>query len=200
MTVLSRPRHPIVTDALNLVRDWCAGHITDNAPAFSHVVKVALTLGQHVPDASPELVAAALLHHASEYAPKEIDLDILLIPRFGLRTARIVRALEREHLDLAKRAMPEVSTEDRWTLWVSAADKITDLRSVLRRAARASDAVEFWRAHAAFVARVRYFAAFHTAAKPYLPPGMAGELARLIVRVEQATATAAGDLVVGGAD
>jgi len=48
MTVLSRPRHPIVADALSLIQDWCAGHIADDAPAFGHAVKIALTLGRHV--------------------------------------------------------------------------------------------------------------------------------------------------------
>jgi len=69
----------------------------------------------------------------------------------------------------------------------SAADKIVSLRSILRRASRAPDPVAYWRTRPAFAARVPYFAAFHTAAVPHLPPGMAGELARLVVRAEHAT-------------
>ncbi len=187
MTVLSRPRHPVVADALELAREWCAGHIIDSAPALGHAVKVALTLGRHVPDPAPELVAAVLLHDCPEYAPKEIDLDILLVTRFGPRTARIVRALEREHLALDQRADPDVTTEDRWTLCASAADKIVSLRSILRRASRSPDPAAYWRNRRAFVARVPYFAAFHTSAAPHLPAGMAGELARLVVRAENAT-------------
>lgn len=80
-----------------------------------------------------------------------------------------------------------MTTEDRWTLYASAADKIVSLRSILRRASRAADPA-YWHSRHAFVARVPYFAAFHTAAAPHLPPGMAGELARLVVRAEQATA------------
>jgi hypothetical protein len=186
MTVLSRPHHPIVADALALARAWCAGHVIDGAPALGHAVKVTLTLGRHVRDPAPELVAAVLLHDSPEYAPKEIDLDVVLITRFGLRTARVVRGLEREHLALGERADPDVITVDRWTVWASAADKIVSLRSVLRRAARASDPVAYWHARRAFVARVPYFAAFHTAASPRLPPGMAGDLARLVVRAEHA--------------
>jgi hypothetical protein len=188
MTVLSRPRHPIVADALTLAGQWCRGQIIDGAPALGHAVKVALVLGRHVPDASPELVAAVLLHESPEYAPKEIDLDVLLITRFGLRTARIVRGLEREHIALDQRPVPDVTTEDRWTLYASAADKIVSLRSILRRASRAADPAAFWQSRRAFVTRVPYFAAFHTAAGPHLPPGMAGELARLVIRTEQATA------------
>src|SRR5438067_4936862 len=81
MTVLSRPRHPIVADALVLAGEWCRGQIIDGAPAFGHAVKVALVLGRHVPDATPELVAAVLLHDSQEYAPKNVDLDVLLTVR-----------------------------------------------------------------------------------------------------------------------
>jgi hypothetical protein len=34
MTVLSRPRHPIVADALALAGQWCRGQIIDGAPAL----------------------------------------------------------------------------------------------------------------------------------------------------------------------
>jgi hypothetical protein len=99
-----------------------------------------------------------------------------------------VRALEREHIALDQRAAPDVTTADPWTLWASTADKIVSLRSILRRASRAPDPAAYWRPRHAFVTRLPYFAAFHTAATPHLPPGMAGELARLVVRAEQATA------------
>jgi hypothetical protein len=196
MSVLSRPRHPVVADALDLARQWCAGHIIDSAPALGHAVKVALTLGRHVPDPAPELVAAVLLHDCPEYAPKEIDLEVLLVTRFGPRTARIVRALEQEHIALDRRPMPDVTTQDRWTLCASAADKIVSLRSILRRAARSPDPAAYWRARRAFVTRVPYFAAFHTAAAPHLPPGMGGELACLVVRAENAAGRL--DSVEGG--
>jgi hypothetical protein len=98
-----------------------------------------------------------------------------------------VRGLEREHIALDQRPVPDVTAEDRWTLYASAADKIVSLRSVLRRAARAPDPAVYWHARRAFVDRLPYFAAFHTSA-PHLPAGMAGELARVVVRAEQATA------------
>jgi hypothetical protein len=188
MTVLSRPRHPIVADALVLAGDWCRGQIIDGAPALGHAVKVALVLGRNIPNAAPELVAAVLLHDSPEYAPKDVDLDALLTVRLGPAVARIVRGLEREHIALDERPVPDVTTEDRWTLWASAADKIVSLRSILGRGARSTDPAAYWRSRRAFVERVPYFAAFHTAAAPHLPPGMAGELARLVIRTEQATA------------
>jgi hypothetical protein len=188
MTVLSRPRHPIVADALVLAGEWCRGQIIDGAPALGHAVKEALVLGRYVPDPAPELVAAVLLHDSPEYAPKDVDLDALLTVRLGPAVTRIVRGLEREHIALDERPVPDVTTEDRWTLWASAADKIVSVRSILGRAARAADPAAYWRSRRAFVVRVPYFAAFHTAAAPHLPPGMAGNLARLVVRAEQATA------------
>jgi hypothetical protein len=188
MTVLSRPQHPIVADALVLAGEWCRGQIIDGAPALGHAVKVALVLGRHVPDAAPELVAAVLLHDCPEYAPKDVDLDALLTVRLGPAVTRIVRGLEREHIALDQRPVPDVTTEDSWTLYASAADKIVSLRSILRRASRTADPAVYWQSRRAFVARVPYFAAFHTVAAPQLPPGMTGELARLVVRAEQATA------------
>lgn len=188
MTVLSRPRHPIVDDALALAREWCRGHIIDGAPALAHAVKVALVLGHHMPDATPELVAAVLLHDCPEYAPKDADLDMLLAKRFGPAVPRIVRGLEREHIALGQQPVPDVPTDDRWTLCASAADKIVSLRSILHRASQAPDPFRYWQSRQAFITRVPYFAAFHTAARPYLPPSLASELAQLVSQAEHATA------------
>ena len=188
MTVLSHPRHPIVADALDLARQWCDGHSIDGAPALGHAVKVALAVGRHLSDPAPELVAAVLLHDAPEHAPTDVDLDELLTCRLGPAVTRVVRALEREHIALDERPVPEIHTGDLWTLYASAADKIVSLESILRRAARAPNPRTYWRARTAFVTRVPYFAAFHTAATPHLPPGMAEELGRLVARAEHATA------------
>jgi hypothetical protein len=149
-----------------------------------------MTLERHVHNPAPELVAAALLHDISRHGPTDVDVDAVLTVRFTGRVARIVWALQHE-LDAAGPLAPPVlnlSDEDRWTLQVSAADKMVTLGSMLRRAANALDLAAYWEARAAFVARLPYFAQFHTSAAPHLPPSMAGELARLVVRAEQATA------------
>ncbi len=185
--MLSRPRQPIVADALALAREWCAGHVVDGAPALGHACKIALVLGRHVPRAAPELIAAGLLHDCPEYAPKDVDLDALLTTRLGAPVVQVVRGLHRERTALGRRMVPDMTTEDNWTLCVSAADKIVSLRSALRRA----DAPPgYWHPPERFVDPVVYFGVFHTAAAPHLPPGMAGELARLVVRAEQASARA----------
>lgn len=61
-TVLSPPRHLLVEHALRQARQWCAGHVIDDRPALAHAARVAVTLGEHVADPAPDLVAAILLH------------------------------------------------------------------------------------------------------------------------------------------
>lgn len=187
MTVLSKPRHPLIDDALTLAGQWCAGHLIDGAPALGHAVKVALVLNRHLPDPAPELVAAVLLHDAPYFAPPTVDLDAVLTYRFGPATTRTVRQLEAEHAALDQRRDPDVTGVDRSTLWASAADKIVSLGSILRRAARAADPATYWHTRHAFVSRVPYFVAFHTAATPHLPAPMAAELRHLTARADHAT-------------
>lgn len=179
MTALSDPRHSLVADALSLARTWCAGHLIDATPALGHAVRVALTVDRHVTDAAPELIAAVLLHDAPYFAPATVDLDAVLTDRFGMATTRTVRQLEAEHDAMDHHAEPNVNGVHRWTLRASAADKIVSLSSILRRAARAPDPVAYWNRRAAFVTRLPYFVAFHTAATGLLPVSMSNELGRL---------------------
>jgi HD domain-containing protein len=118
MSVLTRPRHPTIDTALELARTWCAGHVIDDAPALGHAVRVALTLDRHLPDASPELIAAALLHDSPEFAPANLTLDELLTARFGPAVTRVVRALEAEHVGLDTiLGGPPIPIEDPWVLY-----------------------------------------------------------------------------------
>jgi (p)ppGpp synthase/HD superfamily hydrolase len=184
MTVLSPPRHPIVADALALARDWCAGHIIDGAPALAHAARVAAVLVRHIQDAPAELVAAALLHDAPEFAPADVDLDDML-GQLGAEVVRVVRTLQREHLGLAFGGPPEISTEDGQVLSVSAADKLVSLSSILGRAARSGDAAAFWAMRARFLNLVPYLRRFHITATPCLPDSMAAQLDDLITLAER---------------
>jgi len=188
MTVLSRPRHPVVADALDLARRWCAGHVIDGSPALVHAVRVALTLGRHVPTAPPELVAAVLLHDAPEFAPPDIDLDATLAARVGHPVVRVVRAIEEEHRALAKQILPAIRTGERWPLLAGAADKIVSFTSILRRATAAGDPEAYWRVRQPFLQRLPYFHAFHHAATCHLPFTMAEDLQRLIARIDRLSA------------
>lgn len=140
-----------------------------------------------MPDASPELVAAVLLHDAPYFAPEHVDLDATLTAYIGAPVARVVRALEREHATLAEQATPRADVDDLSTLHASAADKIVSLTSILRHADRADDPTTYWSTRAAFVARVPYFRAFHTAAATHLSASMSTQLGRLVARAERAT-------------
>jgi len=190
MTVLSHPRHPLVADALNLARRWCAGHAIDGSPALVHAVRVALTLDRHVPTAPPELVAAVLLHDAPEFAPPDVDLDATLTARMGHPVVRVVRAIEAEHWALAERLPPAIRTDDPWTLLASTADKIVSLTSILRRATAAADPQAYWRIRQPFLHRLPYFHAFHHAAACHLPLTMAEDLQQLIARADRLSAGA----------
>jgi hypothetical protein len=182
------PPHPLVADALDLAHTWCAGHLIDHAPADAHAIRVASVLNRHLDPAPDELLAAALLHDAPDFAPADIDLDALLTTRFSPAVTATVRALQTEHTALNYRAEPDTTTLDDWTLHASVADKIVSLTSILRRAENAENPAAYWQQRPAFVARVAYFTAFSNQAQPpRIPPRMATELAHLTTRAATET-------------
>ena len=187
MSVLTRPRHPLVATALGLARQWCDGHTIDGAPALAHAVQVVLKLGEHVPDAPPALVAAGLVHDSPEFAPAALPLDDVLTVALGDDVRRVVRALQREHQALDARAPQLPPLDDLWTVRASAADKIVSLTSILGRAAAADDPDEFWRVRRPFIDLVPYFRQFHGAVAVVLPTSMTDELGRLVTMAEAAT-------------
>ena len=187
MSVLTRPRHPLVATALRLARQWCEGHVIDGAPALAHAVQVAMKLGEHVHDAPPALVAAVLVHDSPEFAPFDVRLDDVLTVALGDDVRRVVRALQREHdaLDAGNPELPPLA--DGWVVQASAADKIVSLTSILGRAAAAEDPEEFWRVRRPFIALVPHFRQFHDAVAKAVPSSMAQELGRLVQMAEAAT-------------
>jgi hypothetical protein len=194
MAVLPFRTHPIVSTALALARTWCEGHQIDGAPALAHALRVASLLGTHVPTVTPELLAAALLHDAPDFAPAAGvgDLDAVLTDRLSAEVARVVRALTDEHqeLDEAGQAPPPIG--DPPVLLLSAADKIVSVASVLDRADAAPDPGEFWSTRRAFFTAVPYVRAVHQAAADYLPPALADALHALVIRAELAARQHAG--------
>jgi (p)ppGpp synthase/HD superfamily hydrolase len=184
MTVLTRPRHPLVDDALALARVWCEGHVIDGSPALGHAVKVARTLGRHLIRPHPELIAAALLHDAPFFIPDGLDLDLTLTSRFGPVVTQTIRALEREHEALDSQMTPAFIDADRWTLYAIAADKIVAINAIVNRARRATNPTEYWQSRTAFVSRVPYFRAFANHAARLLPPLMAAELNAVVTHAE----------------
>lgn len=70
--------------------------------------------------------------------------------------------------------------------WVlSAADKVTALRSMLRRQKRSRLANRWWDTRGRFVELVPYVRRFHATAAPLLPVGLADELHAVMSIVEQ---------------
>lgn len=186
LTVLSAPRHPLVAQALRQARQWCAGQVIDDRPAFAHAVTVAVTLGRHVADPAPDLVAATLLHDAPELAPPDIDLDLVLSRRFSAEVLRIVRALDIEHHAL-DRATP-IIVEDLPVLLASTVDKIVALGSLLRRAAACGDVDRFFTARPGLLQLLPHFRACCDAGVGRVPASMSAQLDQVLENLTQATA------------
>ncbi|MBG6136044.1 metal-dependent phosphohydrolase [Longispora fulva] len=189
MTILRPPRPPLVDKALTQARTWCAGHVIDDRPALVHAVRVAVTLGQHVPGAPEHLVAAALLHDAPELASTEVPLDRVLAAWFGVRVRDIVRALEVEHHALDG-PNPIIDTSDREVLLASTADKIVAISSLLRRARASGDVDRFFAARPALLGLLGHFGAFADAGVGIVPPSMTTALRDVLVLLDRATAHA----------
>jgi len=173
MSVLSPPRDPIMAEVLTMARAWCHGQVIDGSPAIRHALRVAIKLGEHVPEAPPELVAAALLHDSPYLMPADQDFEEALAQRVGTAVARVVVALHREHTDMAVPTDPQ-------TLAVSAADKMISIAAVLRRGRAASDKEAYWRARGPFIARMPYLRLFLQQSESRLPSGMVTELGNLL--------------------
>ncbi|MCM3886135.1 hypothetical protein [Frankia sp. R82] len=191
-SVLTRPRSVLVTAALDLARDWCAGHVIDNAPALGHAVRVALTLGQHmpVPDA---LLAAVLLHDVPDYRhPDEVAAAVG--DRCGISTLVMMWLIHGEHaaMDLYPRdptaAIRRLHRLSDPVAAALAADKVVSLRYVLGRARQTSSPAAFWQTRGALLALMPYLRAFHVATARRIPASLARDLDKLISEVAKATA------------
>jgi hypothetical protein len=189
MTVLSAPRHPLISRGLRDSRAWCAGHVIDDRPALAHAVRVAVTIGRYAPGARPYLICAALLHDSPEFAPPDMDLDATLTRRYGPETTRIVRAMEHEH-DLLDKGTPTSAVDDVPVLLASTADKIVALSSLLHRARRSGDADRFFRARPALLALLPHFQTFHQAASGRVPPALTDRLASVLISLQRAARAA----------
>lgn len=72
--LIPSPRPAVIDRALRDARAWCAGHTIDDRPALVHAIRVAVTIGDHVPAPPHEVIAAALLHDAPDLAPPALDV------------------------------------------------------------------------------------------------------------------------------
>lgn len=186
MTVLSPPRPAIIDRALHDARTWCAGHTIDDRPALVHAVRVAVTIGEHVPKPPPELIIAALLHDAPDLIPTTVDIYHVLTATYGPEVSRIIAALQVEHQALDK-PDPPIRVDDQPVLLTSTADKIVALASLLRRARASGDVASFFARRPVLCGLLPHFRAFQQAARPRLPASMSAHLGVVLTRVEQAT-------------
>jgi hypothetical protein len=190
MNVLTPPRASVVDDALAIARVWCSGHTIDGGPALRHACAVAVTLGSYYPDATPELIAAALLHDGPEYAGEQ--LDRVVTARLGPAVLDLIRAVDASHVAMGAHAgdpgaaAPELRALPAAVLAAVSADKVVALRAILDRAARAPDRAAYWRRRQSFLHHVPYFRLFATVAAERVPAALACELDRLVSAAERA--------------
>jgi hypothetical protein len=71
MSALTKPRAAVIDTAIGLARGFCDGYQIDGSPALGHALKVARKVDQHLPSASPDLLAAVIVHDAPFFAPDE---------------------------------------------------------------------------------------------------------------------------------
>lgn len=180
--------HPIVSTALDLARGWCDGHEIDGAPALAHAVKVAVVLGRHAPCATPELIAAVLVHDSPEFAPQAGVRDVydVLTAELSGEVARVVQALAAEHARMDSGGSAEPPLDDLPTVLASAADKAVSLASVLDRGETAPDPDAYWRARPAFLTAVPYFRDYYSRAAGVIPRPLADVLRVMVIRAELA--------------
>ena len=188
MSALSRPRLPLIDTAITLSGEWCDGHIIDGSPALGHALKVARKVADHLPGASPDLIAAVILHDAPYFAPPDVDLDLTLAEMLNPSVLRIVRAIQAEHETLDHSINPSVEIRDPDVLLANAADKAVSIAAIIRRGRRSNHPDIFWNRRRAFIDRVPYFQAFAAAADPYLPESLVRELTAVVTGAVEATA------------
>ncbi|HMG43549.1 MAG TPA: HD domain-containing protein [Acidimicrobiales bacterium] len=189
MTELGLDDHSTISAALQLARLWCDGQRIGPQDALTHALQVVDVLRRHVPDAAPEVIAAALLHDSPELAPPGLDLHAVLVTLLSPEVARLVEALQHEHDGLSAGTVPRPPADDSATMQASAADKIVSIATVLERA-RTDDPSAYWSTRSGFVAALPYFRAFTAAAEHVLPSTMTAELGDLVDRaVAAATPT-----------
>jgi HD domain len=181
-----RDAPPPIPAAYALAAHWCAGHFIDGSPALVHAVKVAALLSRTCP-ASPELIAAALLHDGPTYIRPD-PMAAAVIARCGTDVLRLVRAIHSEHEAMeAYRTDPGAAASrlaelDDQVLCVLAADKTVSVATIVRRGARAADPAVYWASRGPFLATLPYLSAFADAAAPRIAPSLAVLLTAAIER------------------
>lgn len=183
--------HPTTFSALRLAQLWCDGHRIGSQDALAHALRVVNVLLQHIPDAAPEVIAAAVLHDSPDLAPSDLDLHAVLVTLLSPEVARLVEALRHEHDGLDVGDMPEPPADDPALMKASAADKIVSIQAVLD-GAQTNEPAAYWRDRQGFVAALGYFRLFHDAAGRVLPSTMVDELGALVdlaeKRIDEASA------------
>lgn len=188
MTVLAPPRAPIIEDALAVAKKWCAGHTIDDRPALTHAARVAVTVGEHQLDVDVDVVAAALLHDAPEFAPVSLELDRFLTDRFSAEVRRLIRGMQSEHdaMDREEPLIPDLA--DSHLMLLSTADKVVALRSLLRRADLSGDVAAFFARRRPLLDLLAFLRTYQRTSIGAVPASLSLALDAVLADLAQATA------------
>ncbi|GIJ49785.1 hypothetical protein Val02_66710 [Virgisporangium aliadipatigenens] len=167
------PNEPLVRDALALAQSWSIDIHLDGSPALGHVIQLASVLRKHVDRLPPYLIVVALLHDAARLVGDFDEFTNELEGHFGEDTMRILRELRDEHTD-GRPVGPELLYAHLGTLFVSAADQILTLGTVLQKGARirdkGGDPTTAWRDRPDLAQRMCNYERFAAVVSPYLEP------------------------------
>ncbi|MEV5695872.1 metal-dependent phosphohydrolase [Micromonospora globbae] len=147
-----------------------------------------MTIGNHVRQPAPDLIAAALLHDVPDFVSEIPDIYQVLAAEYGPEVPRIIAALQAEHRALDT-PDPPICVDDLPVLLASTADKIVALGSLLRRARASHDVPGFFARRPALRALLPHFRAYQHAAGHRVPAGMSARLDVTLTLLEQAIAT-----------
>lgn len=176
MPVLPMRHDPLVVAALRVARIWYTGHHDQvtGTTALAHAVAVANTIGDHVPGASPKLIAAALLHRAARIVPSAegaAHLSDLVAGCPGRDVAYLVSAL------CAAGPTSNLTT---------AAEKYVTLTAILDQATTSGDERAYWAGHPELAALISECRRFHASTAHALPDTLADLLGALTARAQAA--------------
>jgi hypothetical protein len=138
VTALTPPQHPLVWRALNLAHAFYRGRrpAVGREPLTAHTMRFLRHLERHVDAPAPELVAAALLHHALD-GPGSREAALRAVARgCGWQVARVVEAFQDQADRVGRPAPPGPPTTltELWASWLVACEHHVVLTALLHLA------------------------------------------------------------------
>ncbi len=205
MTAFTKPRRPLIRDAMQIGAHWCQGRRIDGGVAFGHGCRVALCIDRFWPDAPEQWHATALVHDLPEFivdqegAPDRDRVRDEIVPKLGEDVLSYVWGLWDDHQiyetcdrnpGIAVSHVDELAATNLPLLCIMAADQLVSFTNVKRRLRRVRQQggteAKFWGERTNLLERMTYFRLFHAAAIAHVPPAMSQRWARYLYQIPSA--------------